>query len=271
MSRLEAFVLHMAVTAMVLFVVYVLMRFWWYPYPLLRADGAWAAYALVAGGGIVLGPLLTLMVFKPGKKSLRWDLAAIGLMQAGVLAFTMHVLYTHRIQLVVFAHRSFYALDAAHVARIGVKGQALLAAAHEEPLYVYVHLPHNKKALWAAEIRTLQGEPPIFLRGWRYRAYTKAESVHVATHGYPLAKVSHKNAVAAAALKAFEIHHPHLAHYAFVPLHGIYTTVTWVLRRDNGRVVAVLPFNAGYGRLPETQGGGASMWPRPAKRAAAGP
>ncbi|MDA8390478.1 MAG: hypothetical protein M0Z76_07085 [Gammaproteobacteria bacterium] len=250
MSRMQAFAVHMALTAAALVIVFVITRFWWYPYPLLRADGAVQAYALLVGGSLTLGPLLTLMVFKPGKKSLRWDLAVIGLLQAGAFAFSTHVLYAHRIQMVVYAQKSFYALDAAHIARIGPKGRALLAAARMRPFYVYVHLPHNKRALWAAEIRTLQGEPPIFLRGWRYRPYTKVEGRRVAASGYPLLAVSKTNPVAAAALKGFRKDHRHLAHYTFVLLHGTYTTVTWVLRRADGQIVDSLPFNAGYGRLP---------------------
>ncbi|MDA8361761.1 MAG: hypothetical protein M0Z44_07190 [Gammaproteobacteria bacterium] len=250
MSRLQAFALHAALTAVALFLVFVALRFWWYPYPLLRADGAWQAYALLAGASLAAGPLLTLTVFRSGKKALRWDLAAIGLLQAGVFAFSTYVLYVHRIQMVVYAHRSFYALDAAHIARIGPKGRALLAAAPLRPFYVYVHLPHDKRALWAAEIRTLQGDPPIFLRGWRYRPYTAAKGRQAAAHGYPLRAVGRTNPVAAAALRSFAKDHDHLGRYTFVPLHGIYTTVTWVLRRASGQVVGVLPFNAGYGRMP---------------------
>ncbi|UWX04340.1 hypothetical protein H1235_04010 [Pseudoxanthomonas sp. NC8] len=45
---------------------------------------------------ITAGPLLTLVVYKPGKPSLRFDLSVIALVQAAFLAYGLHTLWQSR-------------------------------------------------------------------------------------------------------------------------------------------------------------------------------
>lgn len=247
MSRIKAASLHLAITVMALAAVFAVVRTLWYPRPLLAADGGWQAFGLLAGASLVLGPLLTLVVFRSGKKRLRMDLALVVAAQVTAFAFCTHLLYLRRIQMVVYSPGAFHALDQAHIALIGPKGRTLLHRLRDRPAYVYVRLPHSKKAMLGVEMRTLQGEPPIFLRGWRYRPYTAAERTKVLAHGYPLIAIARKNPVAARILARFRAGHPRERHIVFVPLRGTYTTVLLALDRRNGRLAGVLPFNPGIG------------------------
>ena len=250
MSRLKAAAWHLALTAAALAAVFAIVRTLWYPHPLLAADGAWQAYGLLAGASLILGPVLTFIVFRAGKKGLRSDLALIAIAQVMAFAFGVHLLYARRIQMVVYSQGAFHALDAAHIALIGAKGRALLRTLPARPAYVYVKLPHSKKAMFGVEIRTLQGEPPVFLRGWRYRPYTAAERKTALAHGYPLVALARTNHMAAAVIRRFRKHHRQLDQYVFVPLRGTYTSVMLALGRGDGRIVGVLPFNPGLGKPP---------------------
>ncbi|MHB8253770.1 MAG: hypothetical protein ACYDEV_08730 [Acidiferrobacter sp.] len=250
MSRTQAFAIHLAISVTVLAVIFVIARTLWYPHPLLVADGGWQTFLLVAGVSLTVGPLLTLLVFRSGKKALRFDLAVIGVLQIAAFTFGVHLLYLRRIQMVVYSQGAFYGLDAVRIARIGPKGQALLQKLPKRPAYVFVHLPPSKKAMLGVEIRTLQGEPPIFLRGWRYRPYTAAEQKVALTHGLAMTTIAKTNHVAAVVLARFRADHPHLGHYTFVPLHGTYTTVILALRHTNGTIAGVLHFNPGVEGAP---------------------
>ncbi len=247
MSRIKAASLHLAITVVALAAVFAVVRTLWYPKPLLAADGAWQAFALLAGASITLGPLLTLVVFRSGKKRLRMDLALVVLAQVTAFAFCTHLLFARRIQMVVYSQGAFHALDQAHIALIGPKGRALLRRLPDRPAYVYVKLPHSKKAMLGVEIRTLQGEPPVFLRGWRYRPYTARERKKVLAHGYPFVATARTNRVAARALAHFRADHPGQGNGVFIPLRGTYTSVILVLDPHNGHLAGVLPFNPGLG------------------------
>ncbi|HUW98789.1 MAG TPA: hypothetical protein VMV40_08120 [Acidiferrobacter sp.] len=245
MTRLKAFGIHLSLTSAALLVVFIIMRFFWYPYPFLAADGGRQTFWLLAGVTLTLGPLLTLLVFRSGKKGLRFDLAVIGVLQVVGFAFCVQALYARRIQLVVYSQGAFYGLDATRIALIGAKGQALLAKLPKRPAYVFVKLPHSKAAMLGVEIRTLRGEPPIYLRGWRYRPYTVKEQGIVLAHGFPMVALAKTNHVAAAALARFRYLHPHLSHYTFVPFHGTYESVILALNHANGKVAGVLSYDPG--------------------------
>ncbi|MFD2273550.1 hypothetical protein ACFS07_27565 [Undibacterium arcticum] len=53
-------------------------------------------FLLVVGIDVVLGPLLTLVVFKVGKKSLKFDLAVIALLQLGAMVYGVSTLLEAR-------------------------------------------------------------------------------------------------------------------------------------------------------------------------------
>ncbi len=247
MSRIKATSLHLVITIMALGAVFAVVRTLWYPHPLLTADGGWQAFALLAGASLALGPLLTLVVFRSGKKRLRIDLALVVLAQIAAFGFCTHLLYARRIQMVVYSQGAFHALDQAHLALIGPKGRALLRRLPDRPAYVYVKLPHSKKAMLGVEIRTLQGEPPVFLRGWRYRPYTPRIRKQALAQGYPLVAIAHKNPVAARILARFRADHPRQTNTVFVPLRGTYSSVMLAFNPRDGRLAGMLPFNPGIG------------------------
>jgi hypothetical protein len=76
--------------------------FIWYPPPLAQAAGLTDLAYVIVGVDLVLGPLLTLVVFNPAKKTLRVDLACIVLLQLGVLAYGVHTIGAARPAWLVF-------------------------------------------------------------------------------------------------------------------------------------------------------------------------
>ncbi len=65
-----------------------LLVFWvWYPAPLHEAVGVTSIFMLLLGVDVIIGPLLTLLVFKVGKKTLVFDMAVILLLQFSAFAY----------------------------------------------------------------------------------------------------------------------------------------------------------------------------------------
>lgn len=91
MTRWKAFALHLLLSLIVIGGVAFGLFYLWYPPHLLGFAKADTLFALIAGIDIVAGPLLTLVVYKAGKKSLRFDLAVIGFAQ---IAFLVAGLWT---------------------------------------------------------------------------------------------------------------------------------------------------------------------------------
>lgn len=87
MGRLKAALIHLAISLVVIGSIVLLVIWLWYPPGLLRMTGTPRIMAILAGVDIAAGPLLTLIVYKLGKPSLRFDLTVIAFLQAALLAY----------------------------------------------------------------------------------------------------------------------------------------------------------------------------------------
>lgn len=92
MGRIRASLLHLAISFVVIASIVLLVLWLWYPQALLRMSGTGRIIGILASVDIVAGPLLTLIVYKAGKPSLRFDLTVIGLLQAGLLGYGLWTL-----------------------------------------------------------------------------------------------------------------------------------------------------------------------------------
>ena len=96
MSRFRAASIHLGLCVFAAIVLLALFWFVWYPAPLFLAVGGLEIFLILLGIDVTLGPLLTLVVFKTGKKTLKFDLAVIGLLQVLALVYGVYTLLIGR-------------------------------------------------------------------------------------------------------------------------------------------------------------------------------
>lgn len=113
MTRWKAALIHLGISALIAGTALALLLGVWYPPPWFRAEGGLGLLKLLVGVDVVLGPLLTLAVFKSGKPGLKFDLAVIGIAQAVALGYGMHVMLQARPVFLVAAKDRFV-LEAAN-------------------------------------------------------------------------------------------------------------------------------------------------------------
>ncbi len=121
-TRWQAAPVHLGISALVAAAVVGAMLVLWYPQPYFQASGGQKLLVLLIGVDVVIGPLLTLIVFDPRKKYLRLDLAMIAALQIAALAYGGWVMFNARPVYVAFAGDRFQlveanAIDAADQAR----------------------------------------------------------------------------------------------------------------------------------------------------------
>lgn len=88
--RFKCFLSHLLISLLIAGATLFLIFQIWYPSPLHTALGVGQVVWLMLGIDVVLGPLLTLVIAKQGKKSLKMDLAVIGLVQLVALAYGLY-------------------------------------------------------------------------------------------------------------------------------------------------------------------------------------
>jgi hypothetical protein len=75
----------------------------WYPQPAFEVVGAFPVIRMLVVVHLLIGPLLTMVVYKQGKPGLKFDLAFIVLVQIAALIYGAHRLHAERPQYLVFA------------------------------------------------------------------------------------------------------------------------------------------------------------------------
>ncbi|MGL4575226.1 MAG: TfpX/TfpZ family type IV pilin accessory protein [Burkholderiaceae bacterium] len=107
MSKSLAFFTHLGISAFValamIFIVFVV----WYPSPLYKAVGVTEIFLIIIAVDVIIGPLITLVVFKKGKKTLKFDLSVIAAVQLAALIYGAHTVFVGRPAFLVFAKDRF--------------------------------------------------------------------------------------------------------------------------------------------------------------------
>ena len=121
MSRWRAAGIHLMISAAIAAAVLALMLGVWYGPTLFQAMGGAGLALIVIGVDVVLGPALTLVVFRSGKRGLKFDLAAIALFQLAALLYGCYVVALARPAFIVFVKDQFQVatvaeLDPKHLA-----------------------------------------------------------------------------------------------------------------------------------------------------------
>lgn len=101
-TRKQAFLTHLLASACIFFIISYLIVFRWFPDFYFFLDGGIRAVTTIFFVDVVLGPGLTLLVFKPGKKTLKFDMSVILLLQFSVLVWGVTSVYTERPGAAVF-------------------------------------------------------------------------------------------------------------------------------------------------------------------------
>lgn len=86
-NRYQAFAIHMFISLVIFFIILVCITQYWYPGILFDTGNGWKAIGMIVGIDLILGPLLTLIVFNPQKNSLKFDLSIIALIQTAALIY----------------------------------------------------------------------------------------------------------------------------------------------------------------------------------------
>lgn len=113
--RLRAAGLHFLLSLIVVAGSTTLLLTQWYPGPFIHAAGGVKLLAMIAAIDLILGPLLTLIVFDRRKKSLPFDLAVIVALQAGALGYGLFASHEGRPAYQVFAIDRIELLSAAEI------------------------------------------------------------------------------------------------------------------------------------------------------------
>ena len=101
-KRLKFFLGHLFISLLIALLVVGLVFFIWYPSPLATAVGVTQIFLMILVIDVIVGPILGLLVYKEGKKSLKFDLTVIILLQLSALFYGIYSIEQGRPAWIVF-------------------------------------------------------------------------------------------------------------------------------------------------------------------------
>lgn len=243
-TRRQAALIHLALSALVAVVIVALMLLLWYPSPWFTAAGGGTLLLLLIGVDVVLGPLLTFIVFDPAKKSLIYDLAVIVMLQVAALIYGVHVMASARPAFVVYLRGNFDLVTANEVVTEGMAEAKLpefQTLSLTGPRLAAARIPVDPGLQMRIGLESAAGGPDFTAYPQFYIPYATAAR-EAAGRGVPLtrlAQINPEHAAAVAALVAAS--GKGIDALVFLPLQTRTGEKTIVLDKDEGQVVGVLP------------------------------
>lgn len=238
-ERIKAFLIHLGISLVILAGLLYVIVFIWYPPPYFAADGGWQGIQIIAGVDIVLGPLLTLAVYNPGKgmDRLRRDLITIGVIQISALLAGVWVVEGQRTRMVVYANNRFVSLSEAQIRESGVTAETMKALSTQNPPLAYVALPDDPVERGKLVMANMGGKL-LFKRGDLYQPLTTENRLKIAAEGFDLDDVATAVPNRATTIKKFldGIDRPS-SELSALPLYCRYDVLTLVMDRITGEIL----------------------------------
>lgn len=239
-NRYWAFGLHLLLSLPFISIVLYLVLGWWQPEPYLSADGGWAMLAVMLMVFIVIGPVLTFLVYKPGKWGLRFDLVVIGLLQISTLCFGTYIFYSERPVFLVFAVDRFTLISMDDFDHGDLKQVQWLDESGRGPRKVFAKLPDDQQQREALMNEVMTGKPDIEFRAEYYRAFD-VNLVKVLNRSYDISRLAQSSQYKRRSITAFNKKHcPRLEDCAYYPLIGKKRDMILVLNREDGSVIGAI-------------------------------
>jgi len=242
-TRWQAALFHLGLSALMASLVVAVMVLLWYPSPYFQVSGGFTLLALIVGVDVVLGPMLTFVVFNPAKKSLVYDLAVIVMLQVAALIYGVHVMASARPAFIVYIRGAFDVVAANDVVTEGM-GEAKLPEFRSLPLtgprMAAARIPLDPGLEMRITMESFAGGPDFTAYPRFYIPYATA-SRDAAARGKPLAelaKVTPENADAVA--KLVRSSGKSADTLVYLPLHTRTGQRAIVLGKAEGDVIGVL-------------------------------
>jgi len=244
MSRWKASAIHLSISLSIGTVVLLSMLLVWFPQPYLQAAGAVHLFLVLLGVDVVLGPMITLIIFNTKKKHLKLDLAVIGAVQVAALVYGLNVMVQARPAYVVFVVDRFELVLASDIAPEELAKASATEFAHlpiAGPKLVWADMPSDPKERERILFSAVDGGadledfPQHYVRyeDRRARARDKAQ---------PLAKLKElnpaKSALIDAAVKASGLAESQIA---WLPMRAKKEDMAVLLNANTGDVLSVVP------------------------------
>jgi len=160
-NKLKAASIHLVISFIIFLGILYYIVFEWYPEPFFTAQGGWQGIQLMAMVDLVLGPVLTMIVFNHLKKrkEIVLDLTLIAMVQVAALIWGGYSVYSQRPIALVFFENTFYTVTDDDYVSQGIAPPDFSKYSQHVPPLIYSRVPSDILELEQSRQLTQQSIP----------------------------------------------------------------------------------------------------------------
>jgi len=238
-EKFKASIIHLSISAVIIGIFYLFVLNVWYPSPYFQVSGLLGIMLMLVAIDLVLGPLLTFIVFKPNKSSLKFDLSVIVMIQIIALGYGAIAVYEGHPVYIAYTVDRFTLVSVNEVDPQKALYDKFKVSTFEKPIIVYAKPPEEQEERNKLLFDSLEGKGDLENHAKYYEPidqYTdKILERSVAVDkilAFPNSKKELESFLKKQGKEAKE--------FAFLPLMGKAKVMLWVLDRKDGKPVGVL-------------------------------
>ena len=237
--KLKATLVHFCLSLLIFSVILYFVLFEWYPEPFFTAQGGWQGIRLMILVQLVLGPLLTFIVYDHLKqrKAILLDLSVIAVVQVIALILGGYQVYTQRPIALVFWHDAFYTVTGDDYSVQGIENPDFSPFSAHVPPLIYSR-PLTTLVEMEQHQQLADKSIPVYAH---VSLYEKIEDnlSSIFSHGVDIGEVMSKNASMKSQLE--KIIQGNVSDYNYIALKAKYQNMILILDKNGkleGEVIA---------------------------------
>ncbi|MCU7833111.1 MAG: hypothetical protein KZQ56_11090, partial [gamma proteobacterium symbiont of Lucinoma myriamae] len=143
--KLNAFFIHLLISGIIIGSFFALVFFIWYPSPYQYLEGVEQVTFIILLVDLILGPIMTFILYRPGKKGLVGDIILIALIQSGAFFYGATVIYGERPVYITFSYDQFKSVLAKNLDFSAIQDKTISNSFFKGPQYVNIKLPQSQQ------------------------------------------------------------------------------------------------------------------------------
>lgn len=155
--KVKATAIHLLLSLVVFAVVLYLILFHWYPGPWFAIDGGWQGVRIMIAVDLVLGPLLTFLIFNPNKTRLALgvDFTFIAIVQISALVWGIYAVHSKRPLAIVHWDDRLYSVDSEVLKKQKLGPEVLKPFGEKLPVIVFAESPTDPAKVIELTMKTI--------------------------------------------------------------------------------------------------------------------
>lgn len=243
MSRFGAFAIHLGISLLIFAALAYLVVAAWYPDFFFASDGGWQGIRIIAFVDLILGPSLTLIVFRKGKPGLSGDLTMIGIFQLACLAGGTYIVYSERPIAIVYSDGYFISMSQESYLGVGATVPDLSDYPGTVPRWVMVTLPDDPHEQGKIRMAAWQAGRSLRTVAEHYAPFS-IDQVDLVNDAYPIEYLKDRDRDSDAIADWLATYGGNLEDYAFFPMGTRFKYLFLGVDRSTQRILGVIDIPA---------------------------